>query len=171
MSMAATAWAFSAPCETPLQRALLIWLSERVDEYGYFFSGTAASCAAAFCCASEADLEEAFASLLEMGLVQNTDGEHRLSTPRPERLPSSRPSNSWTPSKKLRQAMIDEAGGKCRACGSDDRLSLDHIVARSKGGPNHRSNLQVLCLRCNASKRDSDNWTGRRGVPGEGAIQ
>jgi len=33
-------------------------------------------------------------------------------------------------------------------------LEVDHIVPKSQGGPDASSNLQALCFRCNAGKRD-----------------
>ena len=33
-------------------------------------------------------------------------------------------------------------------------LHLDHVLARSKGGSNHPSNLQTLCESCNSGKCD-----------------
>ena len=42
-------------------------------------------------------------------------------------------------------------------CKVEDRaLEVDHIVPRNKGGSNERSNLQALCYKCNAGKRDRD---------------
>ncbi len=38
----------------------------------------------------------------------------------------------------------------------DRALEVDHIVPRTKGGSNERSNLQALCYLCNAQKRDRD---------------
>lgn len=53
-----------------------------------------------------------------------------------------------------------EAGTTCVYCGTAgnpsgtraERLTIDHIVAMTKGGANTRENLQVACGRCNARK-------------------
>ena len=36
-------------------------------------------------------------------------------------------------------------------------LEMDHITPRNKGGRDEISNLQALCYRCNAMKRDRDD--------------
>jgi 5-methylcytosine-specific restriction endonuclease McrA len=53
--------------------------------------------------------------------------------------------------RKIRQTIINR-DGCCQACGSDERLSVDHIVPRVLGGDDSPSNLQVLCSSCNSSK-------------------
>jgi ATP adenylyltransferase len=48
----------------------------------------------------------------------------------------------------------------CQLCGAtrnEERLEVDHIVPRSKGGSNNPSNLQVLCARCNRGKSNRDD--------------
>jgi hypothetical protein len=40
----------------------------------------------------------------------------------------------------------------CKHCGSRRDLSVDHIIAESKGGPMELSNLQTLCRSCNSRK-------------------
>jgi hypothetical protein len=40
---------------------------------------------------------------------------------------------------------------------------VDHIVPRNQGGSDDLSNLQSLCFRCNAAKRDTDT-TDFRGL-------
>ena len=56
----------------------------------------------------------------------------------------------------------------CQLCGNtkkDERLEVDHIVPRSKGGTNDPSNLQVLCARCNRGKSNRDDTDFRKKAP------
>ncbi len=60
----------------------------------------------------------------------------------------------------LRYRVLKEAKGRCSLCGAtkDERvLDVDHIIPRSKGGKTEYSNLQVLCSKCNRSKRNEDS--------------
>jgi diadenosine tetraphosphate (Ap4A) HIT family hydrolase/5-methylcytosine-specific restriction endonuclease McrA len=60
----------------------------------------------------------------------------------------------------LRYDIIRRAKGRCEACGvsAEERaLEVDHIVPRNKGGSDDFSNLQALCFKCNAQKRDRDD--------------
>ena len=40
----------------------------------------------------------------------------------------------------------------CVACGSTQRLNVDHIVPLARGGTNDTSNLQTLCAACHSTK-------------------
>jgi len=42
--------------------------------------------------------------------------------------------------------------GRCLVCGTDRKLTVDHVWPLSKGGSNHRRNLQCLCQSCNSRK-------------------
>jgi 5-methylcytosine-specific restriction endonuclease McrA len=46
--------------------------------------------------------------------------------------------------------------GACGVCSSEHRLTIDHIVSMTRGGPNTRANLQALCLNCNSQKHTSE---------------
>jgi 5-methylcytosine-specific restriction endonuclease McrA len=51
------------------------------------------------------------------------------------------------------QALFDAYGPVCLCCGSEDDLTLDHIVPlETAGGPDAPENLQILCRRCNSGK-------------------
>lgn len=53
--------------------------------------------------------------------------------------------------RRIRQTVINR-DGCCQMCGSEERLSVDHIVPRTLGGDDNLSNLQVLCSSCNSRK-------------------
>ena len=57
-------------------------------------------------------------------------------------------SNRW---RKIRDQII-KRDGCCQMCGTEERLSVDHIVPRTLGGDDNPSNLQVLCSSCNSAK-------------------
>jgi len=48
----------------------------------------------------------------------------------------------------------------CAYCGRwDEKLTIDHIVPKSKGGPHfERANLAPSCFACNSSKSNFDLW-------------
>jgi hypothetical protein len=50
------------------------------------------------------------------------------------------------------QSLCKKHGNKCLCCGKRRKLTADHIVPVSKGGTSNISNIQPLCLPCNASK-------------------
>ena len=55
---------------------------------------------------------------------------------------------------------------RCECCGAHEHqraLEVDHIIHKNHGGSDDISNLQALCFRCNAGKRDTDN-TDFRGL-------
>jgi ATP adenylyltransferase len=62
--------------------------------------------------------------------------------------------------------VLTRARGRCECCGAHEHqraLEVDHIIPKNQGGSDDISNLQALCFRCNAGKRDTDR-TDFRGV-------
>lgn len=62
-------------------------------------------------------------------------------------------------SKRLRRELADLYGSSCFQCKRPLTLSditLDHIVARARGGESVPMNLQVLCESCNQLKKDDE---------------
>ena len=60
----------------------------------------------------------------------------------------------------LRYQALKRCSGRCALCGAtknDRPLDVDHIIPRARGGKNELANLQVLCSKCNRSKRDQDD--------------
>ena len=52
----------------------------------------------------------------------------------------------------IRRAVLARDQYRCRSCGSQSYLELDHINPLSRGGATSYENLQVLCRYCNLSK-------------------
>ena len=53
--------------------------------------------------------------------------------------------------------LYGEQGGDCNGCGEHfqkQHLEIDHIIAKSVGGTDHITNLQLLCSHCNRIKGD-----------------
>lgn len=58
--------------------------------------------------------------------------------------------------RKFKRTQVFERDGyRCQECGSTDDLVVDHIIPVSQGGDTCMDNLQTLCRKCNASKKDS----------------
>lgn len=66
-------------------------------------------------------------------------------------------------SNKIRFAVYERDGYRCRFCGSDFDLEIDHILPISKGGKSNVSNLQTLCHNCNYSKSNSVDYANKYG--------
>jgi 5-methylcytosine-specific restriction enzyme A len=61
---------------------------------------------------------------------------------------------------KIRRQVLKEEPN-CRLCGRP-AVTVDHIVPRSRGGIDERSNLQPLCSVCRRRKDAKDAADGRR---------
>lgn len=62
-----------------------------------------------------------------------------------------------TARKRFRKDILDAWNNTCAYCGSDRAYTLDHIVARAKGGGTKRGNLLACCPTCNLQKSD-ESW-------------
>lgn len=56
-----------------------------------------------------------------------------------------------------RQKIKEEWGHQCAYCGSDENLTIDHIVPQAKGGLDVTKNVVCCCHSCNQSK-GHDHW-------------
>ena len=58
---------------------------------------------------------------------------------------------------KLKWQVWERDNYTCQICGSRKNLSVDHILAESKGGKLKLDNLQTLCRSCNSRKGNKIN--------------
>jgi 5-methylcytosine-specific restriction endonuclease McrA len=58
-------------------------------------------------------------------------------------------------SKKKRQRCYARDNYRCVKCGTHKRLTCDHVIPKSLGGPDWLCNLQTLCVECNFEKANS----------------
>ena len=70
----------------------------------------------------------------------------------------SRVERGWV-SSDMRNAVMRRDNFRCKYCGSERNLEVDHIFPISKGGKSTFDNLQVLCHRCNYLKSNKVNYT------------
>ncbi len=56
-----------------------------------------------------------------------------------------------------RQEIREKWENKCAYCGSEDNLTIDHIVPQSKGGMDVTKNVVCCCHDCNQSK-GHEHW-------------
>jgi 5-methylcytosine-specific restriction endonuclease McrA len=47
-------------------------------------------------------------------------------------------------------------GNKCAYCGAEGKMTVDHVIALSKGGADAIQNIVPCCKKCNSSKRDRE---------------
>lgn len=83
----------------------------------------------------------------------NEYGAHLLSLARTEGV-------AW---ELLRQAVFRRDGLTCQYCmRSTDRPHCDHVIPKSKGGPDEMGNLKTACAQCNQHKgaRTPEEWRG-----------
>jgi 5-methylcytosine-specific restriction endonuclease McrA len=71
-------------------------------------------------------------------------------------------SRVWNAERKKRILSSRDGGARCRYCGVRKklrRLTVDHVVPRSRGGTNSLTNLVLACEPCNRAKGDQIGWT------------
>lgn len=56
----------------------------------------------------------------------------------------------------LRRSVYERDGFACVYCGSDERLTCDHVIPVSKGGKTVLENLATCCKSCNSKKKDRE---------------
>jgi len=74
----------------------------------------------------------------------------RVQARRPAPVPSAIDSR-YIPD-QVRREVLERDHYRCRICGSNSYLELDHVIPLSKGGSTSPNNLQVLCRQHNLEK-------------------
>ena len=66
--------------------------------------------------------------------------------------------------KKIRKEVIEEAGGRCRLCNSDEKLQVHHRIYNEDcaAGIESKQDLTVLCGRCHLTFHRAQ-WRGAVG--------
>ena len=57
--------------------------------------------------------------------------------------------------KPSRALIYKRDNNKCQYCGSTKRLTIDHVIPKSRGGGDTWENLVVACSSCNTKKGDT----------------
>jgi ATP adenylyltransferase len=101
---------------------------------------------------------------------QRLDG---LREQRGEEVFAHRSRNRSPISGSVKYRVLTRARGRCECCGAHEHqraLEVDHIIPRNQGGSDDINNLQALCFRCNAGKRDTES-TVFRGVQASNGVR
>ncbi len=61
------------------------------------------------------------------------------------------------------QMLVKEASNTCSYCGCNENLQWEHIIPKSRAGPDSIDNMVLSCRKCNLSKGDRDpfEWYGK----------
>jgi 5-methylcytosine-specific restriction endonuclease McrA len=70
------------------------------------------------------------------------------------RLINGNPERHWKLPPVSRREILRRDNHTCQYCGSTKRLTLDHVIPRSKGGTHTWDNVVAACEKCNALKGD-----------------
>lgn len=108
----------------------------------------------ALCAEFEGDSDMFIAALVVAGIIE-FDGDKPMVRHWPQismghMLPARAEWNALR--KKIAPIVKERDGNRCIHCGTDKRLTVDHIYPISKGGDNDMDNLATLCGPCNSRK-------------------
>lgn len=97
------------------------------------------------------------ADLAAIGWLERVEGGYTAPLRDPQGDELWRPGPDAKPVRKevplaYRHFIYQRDGHRCVTCGTDQDLSIDHILPVSKGGTNDLANLQTMCRPCNSRK-------------------
>jgi 5-methylcytosine-specific restriction endonuclease McrA len=70
------------------------------------------------------------------------------------RLINCNPERNWKVPPVSRREVLRRDNYTCQYCGCGKRLTLDHVIPRSKGGQHAWNNVVAACQSCNSRKGD-----------------
>lgn len=77
-----------------------------------------------------------------------------LLVPEQIRLTKANSDRVWKVPPVNRREVLRRDKHRCQYCGSPKRLTLDHVIPRSKGGNHRWDNVVTACQSCNSRKGD-----------------
>jgi 5-methylcytosine-specific restriction endonuclease McrA len=86
-----------------------------------------------------------------------------LDVPKHIRLKIASSERMWKVPPVNRREVLRRDHHSCQYCGSTKRLTLDHVIPRSKGGMHTWNNVVIACERCNSQK--GDRTPSQAGMP------
>ena len=83
-----------------------------------------------------------------------------IAVPQHIRLTITSTERIWKVPPVNRREVLKRDNHRCQYCGSNKRLTLDHVIPVSKGGEHKWNNVVTACESCNQYKRDSASAPG-----------
>ena len=77
-----------------------------------------------------------------------------IAVPQHIRLTITSTERIWKVPPVNRREVLKRDNHRCQYCGSNKRLTLDHVIPVSKGGEHKWNNVVTACESCNQRKRD-----------------
>ena len=105
------------------------------------------------------DLSSTAAELVRVRMERETNPFDQFNAIVRTDIPQRTDVGKLPPYKTHKHTLYGKQEGKCAGCGHHfpfQNFTVDHIVAKSKGGTDHIENLQLLCNHCNSVKGTMD---------------
>ena len=105
------------------------------------------------------DISPKAAELVKLRMVRETNLFDQFNPIVRTDIPKRTDTGPLPPYKTHKHTLYGKQEGKCAGCGHHfpfQNFTVDHIVAKSKGGTDHLENLQLLCNHCNSVKGTMD---------------
>jgi 5-methylcytosine-specific restriction endonuclease McrA len=77
-----------------------------------------------------------------------------IQVPEHIRLTAGNPERHWKVPPVNRRELFRRDNHTCQYCGSTKKLTIDHVIPRSKGGSHTWDNVVTACEKCNSCKGD-----------------